>query len=130
MEIYPPLSRCLQCKYYSLTYSSLLDLHICKDCAVEIRHPFIETTLSAFSIKKKEPSLITCFNRVFCVSCHMIGGIYFKFGSIYDYVYCKKCDVEIAMPYFVDAKVNAMRTKIMEDIYDHKFCLSRAWSQG
>jgi hypothetical protein len=102
-------------------------MHICKDCTVEIQHPYIENTLTAFAVKKKDPHFITQFNRVFCVSCNDVGGIYFRLGSFIDSVFCEKCDVLIPVSYFVDAKVNAMRTKIMEDVYNHAFKVQRAY---
>lgn len=122
-----PVTICLQCKSYALEYSSLLDLHTCTRCSIDILHPWINAVVAGFSVKKKEPSLIVNYNRIFCVSCDHVGGIYFRLGNILDFVYCEKCDTEINARHFIDAKINAQKTKSLEEIYNCTFPFNGNW---
>lgn len=111
-----PKCECLQCEYMSFVYNSAQRTHSCLECDVKVPTKYLDAALSAFSLKRSDPLLLSVFNKVDCMACLSPGGIFFKsdFEDIYS---CYLCKCEVPIVKIIDAKVIALRTILMETSY-------------
>lgn len=114
-----PVCSCLECKYYGLVYSTLVNVYKCKECKATVRGNHVEDIISAYGVYKSSnpPILIPNYNALNCISCLRKGGLKFK-GSILESVYCDKCRYDIPMNYLYDAMCSAYKTKLLEKTYN------------
>lgn len=115
-----PKSSCFQCSFWTLCYDSLFGRLKCLECDLEIEERVVSSIITAFSLKKKEPSLVAVFNSIDCFSCLESGGVYFKIGT-FDTYSCGLCHFVLPVSTIVDAKLMIEKTKLLEDIYNLKF---------
>lgn len=73
-----------------------------------------------FAVKNSDPMLVQNYNRLYCLSCVMTGGIYFR-KQINDIVYCDICKYDIAIDRLLETQANAYKTKLVEKAYNYTF---------
>lgn len=114
-----PVCPCLECRFYGLVYSSLVNVYRCNECKTEVRAKHVEDIITAYGVytSSNPPTLIPRYNEIICYGCLRKGGIHFK-GVIVDSVFCDKCRYDIPIYYLHDAMVTAYRTKLFEQTYN------------
>ena len=114
-----PKSTCIECKSYSLVYSSLADMHRCLECDSLLRAIYVQETLEAFTVYKSPnpPFLLPNYNAIHCISCLDCGGIVFR-DAITDVSFCEMCNYTVPIKFLHDVTVNAFRTKLIEKSYN------------
>ena len=120
-----PKCTCLDCKSYSLVYSSMLDVHKCLECHFSANSSSVVKVVEAFSIFRKESIILPDYSSISCIACNLSGGINFR-DSIMDVVGCTLCYCTIPIYQLCDLVFNTYKTKLIEEIYNHKFSISGA----
>ena len=117
-----PKCICLECKSYSLVYSSVVDVHKCLECPTLIKAQHVEHVIDAFSVytSPNPPILIPNYNAILCISCLNTGGISFR-KNYCETSFCTLCQYSVAINCLHELIFNAFKTKLIEDSYNTKY---------
>jgi len=91
------------------------------ECDLQIYNKHVEQVLAAFSLRKSDPLLISSFNKVYCLSCDLTGGVFFSLEDGEDFAECDICSHKLQVDSIIDMKANALRTVLLEKSYNYKF---------